>query len=114
VEDQRKVYSISGQYLASLLGWKGVNVYFSDVVRSGDPELLFAVLQDTIHRLHKNEMELFMTRACLQVFASMPQSRKGETFAMVDTLQSKFKGHIQPTASSYLFQFIQLLVQVRH
>lgn len=111
VEDQRKVYTISGQYLASLLGWKGVNVFFSDVARSGDAELLLSVLQDTIRRLRKDEMELFITRICLQVFASMPQSRKGEAFSMVDSLQRNFEGYKQPSASNYLFDFIQLLVQ---
>ena len=113
VEDQRKVYAITSQYLASLLGWKGVNVFFSDFVRSGNAESLFSVLQDTISRLNKDEMELFITRICLQVFASMPKSRKGEAFSIVDSLQRNFKQYIQPSASSYLLDFIQLLIEVR-
>lgn len=88
-------------------------MYFSDFVRSGNVESLFSVLQDSISRLNKDEMELFIARICLQVFASMPQSRKGEAFSMVDSLQRHFQQYIQPSASRYLIDFIQLFIEVR-
>ena len=110
-EDKEMVYLKSGLYTSDVLGWKGMGMALPDMIRSGDTNRLYSVIEKSLHVAPPLDKDLIIARSMLHVVEYMPHSKKTKAFSMAFGLYNKAREEHSRTNS--ISQCAYYVVKVR-
>lgn len=115
-EDKEMVYLKSGLFTSDVLGWKGMGVALPDIIRSGDTDRLYSVIEKSLQVASPLDRDLIIARSMLHALEYMPQSKKTQAFSMAYGLYSKYgeeEEEKQHSLSDSIAQCAYYVVKVR-
>ncbi|KAI8103100.1 hypothetical protein M9434_005885 [Picochlorum sp. BPE23] len=109
-EDKEMVYLKSGLFTSEVLGWKGMGVALPDIIRSGDTDRLYSVIEKSLQIASPLDKDLIIARSMLHVLEYTPQSKKTRAFSISYGLYSTY-GKEQHSLSDSIAQCAYYVVK---